>query len=62
MEWQPIETAPNDETILVAYDDGTVEVIDADDNDYEWEAYKGRRGGIIAPTHWMHPPVAPVQP
>lgn len=54
MKWKPIETAPNDETILIYRDNGVVEVIDEDDNDYEWQAYDGKlQPGISKPTHWV---------
>lgn len=64
--WHPIETAPSDQDILVAYDKGDVRLIDADDNDGGWEApdpafleeIKNSRG-IQVPTHWMQVPKAP---
>lgn len=58
--WQPIETAPSGEAILVAYDDGSVEGITAEGNDYDFRPYRGRRIiGVITPTHWMPLPTPP---
>lgn len=57
--WQPIETAPNDVSILVARDDGEVELTPADENDYEWHPYAGREEWASSPTHWMPVPPAP---
>lgn len=59
-EWRPIETAPNDETILLVYDDGSMRSIDAYNNYYVWKPYRGWRGpGVISPTHWMPLPALP---
>lgn len=61
-EWLPIETAPNNEAILVRYDNGKVELVTEDDNDYEWEAYDSKNQnafGISKPTHWMLLPEPP---
>lgn len=64
--WHPIETAPNDFDILVAYDKGTVSLIEAEDNDGEWRAPDPKflmevkhNYGIHVPTHWMQVPLAP---
>jgi hypothetical protein len=60
--WQPIETAPNDEAILVVRDDGEVHLVTADDNDYTWSPYDGENQnhhGISKPTHWMSLPPPP---
>lgn len=52
--WQPIETAPNDELILVAYDDDSIELVQAEDNDFKWRARRTKNiPGVINPTHWM---------
>lgn len=60
IEWQPIETAPNDECILIAYDDKSMKLIQVEDNDYTWQPYRGERiRGIITPTHWRYPPEGP---
>lgn len=55
MKWKPIETAPNDKAILVRSDNDEVEVIAAEDNDYDWQPYDGlnQGPGITKPTHWM---------
>lgn len=64
--WHPIETAPNDFDILVAYDKGTVSLIEAEDNDGTWQAPDPEflkavkhNPGIMVPTHWMQVPLAP---
>lgn len=58
--WRPIETAPNGKSILVAYDNGRVDFVEDEDNDYTWEPYTGPAGhGINRPTHWMPIPSAP---
>lgn len=63
-EWKPIETAPKtDEPILVAFDNGDIEIV-TDSDETDWEPYKGKGAtgnGIISPTHWMPIPVAPFQ-
>lgn len=54
MKWKPIETAPNDETILVFRDNGQMEIVDEEDNDFEWTTYDGKRApGVSKPTHWL---------
>lgn len=62
-EWQPIETAPNNESILVAYDDGSVKGIDKDDNDYQWRPYvlnrKHKAMGVATPKFWRKMPDHP---
>lgn len=58
--WQPIETAPNGEAILIVTryrGEYLVEFIEADDNDFNWEPYK--EDGLRRPTHWMPPPLPP---
>jgi hypothetical protein len=64
--WHPIETAPNDKDILVAYHNGQVRLIKAYDNDGEWNAPDPEfieeckySPGIQIPTHWMQVPAAP---
>lgn len=59
-EWKPVETAPNDESILIHRDDGSIEIVQADDNDYTWEPYDGKKIiGVGRVTHWMLLPAAP---
>lgn len=59
-EWKPIETAPKtDDPILVAYDDGTVEVVD-DSDETDWQPYTGGSRFCSSPTHWMELPAAPI--
>lgn len=54
MKWKPIETAPNGEAILVYRDNGEMELVSEDDNDFEWTAYDGKRvPGVSKPTHWF---------
>lgn len=58
-EWQDIETCPNDVDVLIAHDDKTVKSIYAEDNDYTWEKYKGKKWPYVSPTHWMPLPEPP---
>lgn len=59
--WQPIETAPNGQSIFVVYDNGDMQFIHATDNDYEWMAYDGYVGpGIVKPIFWGSVPAVPV--
>jgi hypothetical protein len=59
-EWQPIETAPNDESILVAYESGYIDCIRADSNRFAWQRPTGPRvEWADRPTHWMPLPEAP---
>jgi hypothetical protein len=53
--WHPIETAPPNQDILVAYDNRSVAFIEADSNHgYEWQPYDGKKErGLMKPTHWM---------
>lgn len=57
MKWQPIETAPNNQSILVARSPGYIELVDAEDNDYDWGPYEDN--GLDNPTHWMPLPELP---
>lgn len=59
MEWKPIETAPHDESILVHYDDGKIDLINSYDNGYSWIAYTVKEDFCIKPTHWMPLPTPP---
>ena len=67
MEWQPIETAPNDWSGVLLYEscadrnndvgEGYFASTDYDgDGEWHWE-----NNDIAHPTHWMHLPPAPVQ-
>lgn len=61
-DWKPIETAPNDEAILVHYNDGRIELIAADGNHYDWAPFDGvdeTNKGISSPTHWAPMPDGP---
>lgn len=55
MEWQPIETVPIGERVLVAilYLDGWEQFVDSMDADGEWEITDGEA------THWMPLPEPP---
>ena len=54
LTWRPIETAPNEESILILYDDGSVRLIEAEENDLEWRPWQGARGpGVSLPMLWM---------
>jgi len=70
-QWQPIETAPKDNTLLLLYnkcDDDDLHFIEVG----YWETYSGWYGPIpeegpgwqwdnigVDPTHWMHIPLGP---
>lgn len=57
--WQPIETAPNGVSILVEYTGGEICLIDAQDNDYNWEPWDGidrSQFGVQTPIKWMPTP------
>lgn len=59
LQWLPMESCPNDVAILISRDNGEVEYITADDNDYDWQPYKGpRRRGVDRPNGWMTAPKA----
>lgn len=59
-DWMPIETAPNDVAIIIARDNGEVEFVTAEDNDYSWAPYFGPSCDFISsPTHWMPIPDPP---
>jgi len=63
--WRPIETAPKDVSILVHYNNGSIELIEEDDNDFDWKPYNGKdetSKGVSSPTHWQPLPAAPVTP
>lgn len=55
--WQPIETAPNDASILVYRSTGEYQLVQAEDNDYTWQP--SIPDGLDRPTHWMPLPSAP---
>jgi len=56
MEWQPIETAPKNETILIAY--GVDEVgTGLHWLGNEWDC--DQEEGVVVPTHWMPLPQPP---
>ena len=61
-EWQPIETAPKDGTVVVGYDRSNHH---ADDRNYaefmRWDGERWRDPDTwtITPTHWMPLPEPP---
>lgn len=57
--WQPIETAPNDVSILVWRSPGHIDLVTAEENDYSWRPYVA--DGLDRPTHWRLPPNGPEQ-
>ncbi len=59
--WRPIESAPNNNAILVHYDDGNIELISADDNMFSWIAYTVKEDFCTKPTHWRPLPLPPVE-
>lgn len=56
--WRPIETAPNNETIFVYYDDGNTKFIEADYNQFDWVPYEEDTVGST-PKYWCYPPLPP---
>lgn len=59
--WLPIESAPNNKAILVHYDDGDIELISAQDNEYSWITYTVKEDFCTKPTHWRPLPLPPVE-
>lgn len=58
-KWLPMESCPNDEAILISRDNGSVELVEAIDNDFNWKPYEGPRiPGIDKPNGWMRVPKA----
>lgn len=57
--WKPMP-APKFVGVLVAYDDGLIRLIDADENEYDWRPYSGKKRWLCQPTHWMPLPAPPV--
>lgn len=62
-EWQPIETAPKDGEILVAWPSGMVRSAHRDKHWSGgpcWSTSGGLYFGSLQPTHWMPLPAPPV--
>lgn len=58
--WQPIETAPQDGTNVLAFDDGAITVLYwCEERDGWFYPYKGGRTRWTMVTHWMPLPAAP---
>lgn len=54
LSWQPIAAAPNGESILIMRDDWSMQVIHAEDNDYDWMPWEGEVGdGWVSPMLWF---------
>lgn len=72
MEWQPIETAPKDGTVILAYlkVNGMVqahyvspaEMLASDDEEPRWFTTDGQELPLNYLTHWMPLPAAPSVP
>ena len=64
MEWQPIETAPKDESEVLLWDDG-VELGRWYENPHPWNSgnwwIQGGQVTATNPTHWMPLPTAPTR-
>lgn len=60
--WRSIETAPNRETIIVLRDDDTVEIVPADDNDFNWVPYTKRETFCTKPMGWLPMSFLPAAP
>ena len=60
--WLPMSTCPNYVGILVAYGDGSVEAIQAADNDFVWRwDYGKKEWGITKPIAWQPLPPPPTK-
>jgi hypothetical protein len=61
--WQPIETAPEDGTRILAYDGETIKIVVRYPNIKEWgNPQEWGDDGSWAPTHWMALPEPPEAP
>lgn len=62
--WKPInKKTPNDTTILVAYDNGDIELVKDEDNSFNWTPHDGHvMRGLAKPMYWMIPPKPPRLP
>lgn len=65
-QWQPIESAPKDGTMILIYSYGNMAVVFADpDNEFAWTMDDGHdyhlctRRNMQYPTHWMPLPEKP---
>ena len=54
--WLPMDSCPNDVAILISRDNGSVELVTADDNDYNWQPYDGKERYVDKPNGWMYAP------
>lgn len=66
MEWQPIETAPGSDVLVLLWWAGTVEIAPAryDDGTIVWayDEWANSAGKVVSPTHWMPLPNPPAPP
>ena len=71
MDWQPIETAPRDGTVFMAYrrDAGILNIhyvspadlnVGSDDYECRWWTTDGQDLTSDMPTHWMPLPLPPI--
>ena len=62
MEWMPLETAPEDEGVLLAYHFGLGCAIGHKDEDGQWHGNEGTKwgDGTARFSHWMPLPPPPV--
>lgn len=61
MNWQPIETAPDGESVLLAYKFGLGCAIGHKDDGGVWRGHEGTNwgNGLARFTHWMPLPEPP---
>ena len=59
-DWQPIETAPRDGTVILGYDPTLYDIatlMDFDSREGKWMLFHVAE--VVHPTHWMPPPEPP---
>ena len=54
MEWQPIETAPKDQDLVIVWDFDAQEAVFASFCDFAW---RHEWGDVVAASHWL--PILP---
>ena len=59
MDWQPIETAPTDGTLILVYISGKGIVMAEKNGAWGWRSYPGRYSMAMPPTHWQPLPAPP---
>jgi len=53
-----MENCPNDTDVIVEYDDGSRDFLEAEDNDTDWKRHYPKKGpkipGVSYPVAWAH--------